>query len=95
MAAQNLAPVSPTLASREFSFTAEDFGRIRDLIYRRVGISLSDRKSEMVYSRLARRLRVVNFGSFRDYLDALEKGSNFSCKEVPQCLIAPIINGNK
>jgi len=72
--AQTLAPVSPTLASREFSFTAEDFSRIRSLIYRRVGISLSDRKSEMVYSRLARRLRVVNLGSFRDYLDALENG---------------------
>ncbi|CAG2130119.1 Methylase of chemotaxis methyl-accepting proteins [Ralstonia mannitolilytica] len=72
--AHTLAPVSPTLASREFSFTAEDFARIRGLIYRRAGISLSDRKSEMVYSRLARRLRVVNLGSFRDYLDALENG---------------------
>lgn len=72
--AQTLAPVSPTLASREFSFTAEDFARIRSLIYRRVGISLSDRKSEMVYSRLARRLRIVNIDSFRDYLDALENG---------------------
>ncbi len=72
--AQTLAPVSPTLASREFSFTAEDFARIRSLIYRRVGISLSDRKSEMVYSRLARRLRIVNIASFRDYLDALENG---------------------
>lgn len=71
--------MSSTLASvrqpgREFHFTPQDFARIRGLIYRRAGIALSDHKSEMVYSRLARRLRAVNHVSFGAYLDALENG---------------------
>jgi chemotaxis protein methyltransferase CheR len=61
---------APLLPGREFDFTADDFSRIRALIYRRAGISLSERKGEMVYSRL----RSVNSPSFRAYLDALESG---------------------
>lgn len=61
--------------AREFQFTTTDFERVRKLIYARAGISLSDQKQEMVYSRLARRLRSLNLGSFQDYLDLLERGA--------------------
>jgi hypothetical protein len=37
---------------------------VRGLIYKRAGISLADSKQEMVYSRLARRLRATGIGSF-------------------------------
>ena len=47
---------------------------MRSLIYARAGISLSSQKQEMVYSRLARRLRVLNLDSFQAYLDMLEQG---------------------
>ncbi|APR34073.1 CheR family methyltransferase [Paraburkholderia sp. SOS3] len=57
---------------RDFEFTSADFTRIRELIYRRAGISLSDHKRDMAYSRLARRLRTLGLDSFRDYLDQLE-----------------------
>src|SRR6202051_599558 len=57
---------------RDFEFTSPDFGRIRDLIYRRAGISLSEHKRDMAYSRLARRLRACNIDTFRLYLDSLE-----------------------
>jgi chemotaxis protein methyltransferase CheR len=60
-------------ALREFTFTAQDFERIRKLIYDRAGISLNTSKQEMVYSRLARRLRARNMSSFRSYLDELEQ----------------------
>lgn len=60
---------------REFDFTAADFERVRKLIYQHAGISLSPAKQDMVYSRLARRLRATNTNSFGDYLDLLEKGS--------------------
>ncbi|TMS59393.1 methyltransferase domain-containing protein [Imbroritus primus] len=66
------ATASSRQTGREFLFTPHDFSRIRSLIYRRAGIALSERKSEMVYSRLARRLRAVNHVSFAAYLDALE-----------------------
>lgn len=57
---------------REFHFSENDFQRVRKLIYKHAGISLSNAKSDMVYSRLARRLRVVDIASFNDYLDQLE-----------------------
>ena len=61
--------------SKEFDFTTRDFDRVRSLIYRRAGISLAQTKQEMVYSRLARRLRAVGMTSFETYLDTLESGS--------------------
>ena len=57
---------------RDFEFTSADFERIRALIYRGAGISLSDHKRDMAYSRLARRLRARGIDSFREYLDLLE-----------------------
>lgn len=59
--------------TKEFAFTAQDFERVRALIRQCAGIALADGKHEMVYSRLARRLRATGFGSFTDYLDALER----------------------
>ncbi|MDP2230400.1 CheR family methyltransferase [Methylotenera sp.] len=57
---------------REFDFTPNDFSRVRKLIYQHAGISLSEAKSDMVYSRIGRRLRTVGFDSFKTYLDNLE-----------------------
>jgi len=59
-----------------FEFTARDFSRVRALIYKQAGISLSEAKQEMVYSRLARRLRAKGMTSFEAYLDGLERGSD-------------------
>ena len=61
---------------KEFEFTAQDFDRVRALIYQRAGISLSTSKQEMVYSRLARRLRATGIVSFSTYLADLESGRN-------------------
>ncbi|HEY2025156.1 CheR family methyltransferase, partial [Paraburkholderia sp.] len=58
--------------ARDFEFTSADFARIRDLIHRAAGISLSDHKRDMAYSRLARRLRARGLDTFRQYLDLLE-----------------------
>jgi chemotaxis protein methyltransferase CheR len=59
---------------KEFTFTKSDFERVRALIYQRAGISLADSKQEMVYSRLARRLRATGIDSFTQYLNDLEAG---------------------
>ena len=67
---------------REFSFSSADFERVRKLIYQHAGISLSPVKQDMVYSRLARRLRATGLitmesagkNTFGEYLDLLEKG---------------------
>lgn len=51
--------------------TREDFERVRELIYRRAGITLGDSKQTMVQSRLSRRLRETGHREFRSYLDSL------------------------
>ncbi len=61
---------------REFDFTLNDFSRVRKLIYQHAGISLSEAKSDMVYSRVGRRLRSAGFDSFKGYLDYLESENN-------------------
>ena len=63
-----------TSSPREFHFTAEDFERVRKLIYDRAGIALSPLKQDMVYSRLARRLRAHGYTTFGQYLARLERG---------------------
>jgi len=59
---------------KEFDFNSKDFERVRAMIYKRAGIALADSKQEMVYSRLARRLRATGISSFVKYLDDLEAG---------------------
>jgi chemotaxis protein methyltransferase CheR len=61
---------------KEFDFTVRDFERVRGLIYKRAGIALADSKQELVYSRLARRLRATGMTSFAVYLDELEAGGD-------------------
>lgn len=61
---------------REFSFSTADFERVRKLIYQHAGISLSPVKQDMVYSRLARRLRATGKNTFAEYLDMLERGGS-------------------
>lgn len=62
--------------TKEFEFTARDFERVRALIHKKAGIALAESKQEMVYSRLARRLRATGIGSFVSYLDQLEQGGS-------------------
>jgi len=61
-------------STKIFDFTPRDFVRVRALIYRQAGISLGESKQEMVYSRLARRLRAKGLNTFEEYLDRLESG---------------------
>jgi chemotaxis protein methyltransferase CheR len=63
----------PNNDAREFDFTKGDFERVCKLIYDHAGISLSASKQEMVYSRLARRLRATGIANFKDYLALLEE----------------------
>jgi len=74
-ATRTLAETGKQVAQREFPFTAADFERVRQLIYRHAGISLAPIKQDMVYSRLVRRLRALNLNSFDAYLSFLEKGA--------------------
>ncbi len=70
---EKLAPAFGLGSEKQFELRDADFDRVRRLIYQRAGISLGAHKREMVYSRLARRLRSLAQHSFSAYLDALER----------------------
>ncbi len=57
------------LVDGEYPFTHEDFQRIATLLYQQSGISLSEGKAALVYSRLAKRLRLLGMENFRDYCE--------------------------
>jgi len=58
----------------DFELTDAQFHRIRALVREHTGIALSDAKRQLVYGRLSRRLRALKLGSFREYLELLERG---------------------
>lgn len=62
-------------SNREFPMTDGDFKRIREIAYSMTGISLSDHKKNMIYGRLARRLRRLDIPTFKEYCDLLAEGA--------------------
>ena len=57
---------------REFALTTANFRQLAAIVRERTGIVLGDHKREMVYGRLARRLRSLGLTSFSDYCALLE-----------------------
>lgn len=66
--------------AREFVFTTADFERIRKLIRENAGIALAPSKHEMVYSRLARRLRARGLARFSEYVALLDGSDPAECE---------------
>ncbi len=59
------------MKDREFEFKDADFHRIRKRVKDLTGISLSEAKKDLVYSRLSRRIREINIESFSEYCDLI------------------------
>ena len=62
--------------AKEFDFSDNDFQRVKKLVLEHTGICLSDIKHDMMYSRLAKRLRSLHLDSFSDYIDLIESGDD-------------------
>lgn len=61
---------------REFPMTSRDYERIQKIAYELTGISLSEHKKNMIYGRLARRLRKLQTDRFSSYIDLInQRGS--------------------
>ncbi|AHF00978.1 chemotaxis protein CheR [Thiomicrospira aerophila AL3] len=60
------------MSATEFAFTVQDFKRVRTMVYEFAGIDLSDSKRNLVYNRLAKRIRFLGLDSFKGYLDFVE-----------------------
>src|SRR3546814_11380579 len=53
---------------REFSFSTDDYAFLRAMLKEKSGIELGPTKQNMVYARLAKRLRKLGFQTLRDYI---------------------------
>jgi chemotaxis protein methyltransferase CheR len=62
--------------SAEFAFTTEDFRQIAEILHGASGIALTENKTTLVYSRLAKRLRALGLESFRDYCALVGDNNN-------------------
>lgn len=60
------------VTQREFSFLERDFLKIAKLVKEQTGIVLGERKRNLVYGRLSRRLRALGIDNFSDYCTRLE-----------------------
>ena len=56
----------------EFPFTWADFRQIAELVHSEAGIVLTETKVNLVYSRLAKRLRAIGLRNFRDYCSLIQ-----------------------
>lgn len=73
-------------AAHEFELTDEEFKRLRMLVHERTGIALSEAKRELVYGRLARRLRKLRLDSFGEYCTLVESGNPEELQELTNAI---------
>jgi chemotaxis protein methyltransferase CheR len=69
------------IIASDFQLSQAEFDRIRVLVREHTGISLSESKRQLVYGRLARRLRALKLDSFSDYIKLLEQGDSVELEE--------------
>lgn len=65
------APAAPV---REFAFDDGDFRAIARIALEKAGLSLTDSKRSLVYSRLAKNIRRLGLRGFDDYVALIESG---------------------
>ncbi|NQV98883.1 MAG: protein-glutamate O-methyltransferase CheR [Rhodospirillales bacterium] len=61
---------------REFPITQRDFDYIAGLATERTGIVFGINKVDLIYTRLCRRLRKLQFNTFKQYVEFLKKDEN-------------------
>ncbi len=75
-----------TLSVHEFELTGAEFDRLRHLVREHTGIALSEAKRELVYGRLARRLRRLKLGSFAEYCTLIESNASAEIQELTSAI---------
>jgi len=69
------------LPTGDFSMSHAEFQRLRELVREHTGIALSPAKRQLIYGRLARRLRALQIQTFREYITLLERGEASELEE--------------
>jgi chemotaxis protein methyltransferase CheR len=73
-------------AESEFELTDSEFKRLRELVHERTGIALSEAKRELLYGRLARRLRKLKLTSFAEYCRLVECDESAELQELTNAI---------
>jgi len=76
----------PLELGHEFELTDGEFKRLRELVHARTGIALSEAKRELVYGRLARRLRKLKLTSFAEYCQLVESPQSAELQELTNAI---------
>jgi chemotaxis protein methyltransferase CheR len=74
------------LRTLEYVLTDSDFDRLSGILRQLTGISLGNSKRELVYSRLARRLRKLRLTSFSEYCALVECGEPGELQEFTNAM---------
>jgi len=61
------------MISSNLNLNKKDFNRIRDIVFKNTGISLSDAKGPLIVSRLSKRLIRMGIPDFTTYVELLEE----------------------
>lgn len=72
--------------AQEFELSDAVFDRLRELVRLHTGIALAASKRELVYGRLARRLRALQLRSFADYCALIEGGPAEEIQELTNAI---------
>jgi chemotaxis protein methyltransferase CheR len=78
--------MSTAHAEREFELTEPEFNRLRELVHQHTGIALSAAKRELVYGRLALRLRKLKLSSFAEYCKLIDGGNPEEMQELTNAI---------
>lgn len=68
-----MSALASNTMEREFVFHDGDFHFLARLANQRTGIVINDKRKDMVYGRLVRRLRALGLGSFSEYCELLKR----------------------
>lgn len=74
----------------EFHLTARDFSEIAAIMHREAGIALPENKVNLVYSRLAKRLRILGLKNFREYCNVVKDVSDDRGRDERDTMIAAL-----
>jgi chemotaxis protein methyltransferase CheR len=77
---------SPAAPGTDFALSQAEFDRLRALVREHTGISLSDAKRQLVYGRLARRLRALKLATFAEYIGLIEGGESAELEEFTNAI---------
>ena len=94
-AAMDMAEVIAAGRPKEFAFSDKEFEYLSALIRERAGIVFTPSKRDLVYARLARRLRALRLTSFAQYCDILQDSGPAGEAEIAMAINALTTNFTK